>query len=298
MKVLVTGASGLIGSALCDTLVEKGHDVGRLQRREGAPGKPWWDLLAGEVHLGAFSGPDAVVHLAGDNIASGRWTAAKKKRIRESRVLGTELLVDHLAKLEKKPRVLLSASAIGYYGDCGDRTLSEEAPAGSDFLAEVCEQWEAATAAAGKAGIRVVRLRTGVVLSGSGGALQKMLTPFKLGVGGILGDGSQYMSWISIQDVVGSLLWLLEQESIAGPVNLVSPTAVTNLQFTKALGKVLSRPTIFPMPAPVVRLLFGQMGEELLLASTRVTPQVLEDGGYTFQHTALEDALRHVLQRR
>lgn len=297
MRILVTGSSGLIGSALCSAAQEQGHDVGRLRRREGAGGEPWWDLSAGEVHLGNFSEPDAVVHLAGESIASGRWTGRKKARIRESRIVGTEILVHHLLKMKKKPRVLLSASAIGYYGDCGDRTLSEEAPAGSVFLAKVCEDWEKAAAPAAQAGIRVVRIRTGVVLSKVGGALKKMLLPFKLGLGGILGDGSQYMSWISIQDVVGAILWLVEQESVQGPVNLVSPNPVTNAQFTKTLGKVLGRPTLFPMPTPVVRLLFGQMADEALLASARVLPKVLAEGGYAFQHPNLEEALRHVLDK-
>jgi len=237
------------------------------------------------------------VHLAGEPIAEGRWTQEKKRRILESRVKGTRLIAETLAKLNEKPRVLVSASAIGFYGDRGDEVLLEESASGEDFLSEVCREWEKATLAASQAGIRVVHLRIGIVLSAEGGALAKMLTPFKLGVGGRVGGGRQYMSWITLDDLVGVIRRALADESLRGPVNAVAPQAVTNEEFTKALGRVLGRPTFLPVPAFAARLAFGEMADALLLSSARVEPARLKEAGYEFSQTEVEGALRHVLKK-
>jgi uncharacterized protein (TIGR01777 family) len=237
------------------------------------------------------------VHLAGANITAGRWTASRKELIRSSRVDSTRLLCETLAGLEPRPSVLIAASAIGFYGDRGDAVMTEEHRAGSGFLAEVCRAWEDATSAAREAGIRVVNLRIGVVLAAAGGALAKMLTPFKLGLGGRLGTGRQYMSWIALDDLVGMIHHLLFADDLSGPVNAVAPNPVTNAEFTKALGRVLRRPTIFPVPVPIVRLAFGEMGRELLLAGARVEPAKVRESGFEFGHPRLEEALRHELDR-
>jgi len=241
-----------------------------------------------------LNGFDAVVHLAGENIA-GRWSQAKKAAIRDSRIKGTRLLAETLTRANQPPRVMVSASAIGFYGDRGDVILDEKATMGSGFLADVCKEWEDATKPASDAGIRVVNLRIGVVLTPAGGALAKMLTPFKLGVGGIMGSGKQYWSWVAIDDVVGAIGHALTTESLFGPVNAVAPEAATNHDLTKTLGKVLSRPTIFPMPAFAARLALGEMADALLLSSARVSPMKLIESGYTFKYPSLESALRHVL---
>ena len=298
MKILVTGATGLVGSALVPFLAGGGHEVVRLGRSAPGAGDLRWDPEAGVLEPDALEGFDGVVHLAGDNIATGRWTAEKKRRIRESRVKGTSLLAAALAGLERPPRVLVSASAIGFYGDRGDEELTEQSPAGSGFLSEVCGEWEAATEAAEGKGIRVAHARLGVVLSKDGGALAKMLTPFRLGAGGIVGNGRQYMSWITLDDTVAAIAHLLATESSAGPVNLVAPNAATNREFTKTLGRVLRRPTLFPLPGFAARLAFGEMADALLLASTRVKPAGLLDSGYAFRHGSLEEGLRHVLGAR
>ena len=243
----------------------------------------------------AVSGFDAVIHLAGETIV-GRWTAAKKTKIRDSRVLGTRNFAHALAQAKSKPRVFVSSSAIGYYGDRGDEVLSEQSAAGSGFLADVCREWEASTQAAAEAGIRTVSIRTGVVLSSKGGAMGKMLTPFKLGVGGRIGSGRQWMSWIDIQDMVGAILHILNTDSLVGPVNLVGPNPVTNAEFTKTLASVLSRPAIFPMPAFAVKLAFGEMGETVLLGSQKVMPAQLTSSGYTFRFSTLRDSLEHLLK--
>jgi len=240
--------------------------------------------------------PDAVVHLAGENIAAGRWTERQKARIRDSRVKGTRLLCDLLARYSPPPKALVCASAVGYYGDRGDEILKEESASGSDFLSDVCGEWEAATQTAVERGIRVVNLRIGVVLSPLGGALAKMLTPFKLGAGGVIGSGRQYMSWIALDDAVRAFHFALTNQSLHGPVNAVAPNAVTNRDFTRTLGRVLSRPTVFPMPAFAARLAFGEMADALLLASTRVQPARLLAGGFTFRYPDLEGALRHLLR--
>lgn len=301
MKVIVTGSTGLVGRALIRSLLADGHEVTRLVRGDAqgfrAPGTTavHWDPERGEIDAKELEGHDAAVHLAGEPVAEGRWDDEKKRRIRESRMKGTSLLAGALAGLSAKPSVLVSASATGFYGDRGAEVLREESASGSDFLSEVCREWELATLAASQAGIRVAHLRIGVVLSGEGGALQKMLTPFKLGLGGKVGSGSQYMSWITLEDLVGVIRRAIEDESLRGPVNAVAPGALTNEEFTKALGHVLGRPTIFAVPAFAARLAFGEVADALLMASTRVEPARLKEAGYQFKHPEIEGALRSAL---
>lgn len=298
MNILVTGSTGLVGSAVVPFLTTGGHRVFRLVRGKAHNEQEiLWDPAAGTIDASKLEGMDAVVHLAGDNIAHGRWSAAKKARIRDSRVIGTRLLSDTLSKLNRKPRVLACASAIGYYGNRGDDVMTESSPPGPTFISEVCRDWEAATEPARAAGIRVVNLRIGVVLTPRGGALAKMLTPFKLCLGGVVGSGKQYWSWIALDDVVGAIHHAITHDELSGPVNAVAPGTLTNAEFTKILGRVLHRPTIAPLPAFVVKLLLGEMGEELLLASTRVVPNRLQETGYQFRCPTLEGALRHVLGR-
>lgn len=294
-KVLVSGASGLIGSALLPTLQSSGYEVTRLVR-SAASGKSdiAWDPsrpLAPE----SVSGFDAVVHLAGESIV-GRWTETKKRRVRESRVQGTRNLAEALAAAPQAPRVFISASAIGYYGDRGEETLREESSSGSGFLPEVCREWEAAAEPARKAGIRTAQMRFGVVLSASGGALQKMMPPFRMGVGGNIGSGRQWMSWIDIDDVAAAIQHVIKSDTLRGPVNVVGPNPVRNAEFTKTLASVLSRPAIFPMPAFAARLVFGQMADELLLASQRVEPAKLMASTYIFQKPDLRSALENILK--
>jgi uncharacterized protein (TIGR01777 family) len=297
MRVLVSGASGLIGSALVPFLTTGGHPVRRLVRRAagGNDDTASWDPTAGRIDEGALDGIDAVVHLAGENISAGRWTAERKRRILDSRVRSTQLLAQSLAAAPQRPRAFVCASAIGFYGDRGDDLVDDNAVAGSGFLADVCKAWEEAAEPARRAGIRVVHLRFGVVLSPQGGALAKMLTPFRLGVGGIVGDGRQHMSWIAHDDAVGAVHHALTTDTLNGAVNVVAPGVVTNHEYTKTLGRVLSRPTVFPVPAFAARLAFGEMADELLLASTRVQPLKLEQSGYVFRFAQLEPALRHML---
>ena len=300
MKVLVTGSSGLIGSALIPSLTAEGHDVFRLVRPKSSSSQSGvseirWDPAAGKIETAGLEGLDAVVHLAGESIATGRWTAEQKAKIRDSRIKGTELLCNTLARLAHPPKVMVSASAIGYYGDRGAESLREESPPGSGFLAEVSRQWEAATAAAAQKGVRVVIPRFGMVLSPAGGALAKMLPPFRMGAGGKLGSGKQYMSWVALNDAVGAIHHMLTNNLLKGPVNVVAPNSVTNFEFTKTLGRVLSRPTLAPVPAFAARLAFGEMADALLLASTRVEPAKLLNTGYRFRYPDLEGALRHLL---
>ncbi|MFQ5823748.1 MAG: TIGR01777 family oxidoreductase [bacterium] len=297
MNIVVTGSTGLIGSELVPFLTTGGHPVKRLVRSKPKPEEDGihWDSGVDSLDSAKLEGLDAVVHLAGESIAEGRWTDEKKARIRESRVKGTRLISETLAKLKKPPKVLVCASAIGYYGDRGEEILKETSAAGSGFLSEVCRKWEAATEPATQKGIRVGYIRFGVVLSPKGGALAKMLFPFKMGVGGIIGNGQQYMSWISVDDAVGAIYHAITTDTLKGPINAVAPNPVTNREFTQTLGRVLVRPTIFPMPALAARLVFGEMANELLLASTRVEPAKLLSSGYKFRHPELEGALRHLL---
>jgi uncharacterized protein (TIGR01777 family) len=299
MRILVTGSSGLIGSALIPLLRKQGHEVVRLVRQPGATGESHavWNPAAGKLEKSALEQTDAVVHLAGENIGAARWNDERKERMRRSRVSGTRLLSESLARLAVPPRVLVSASAVGYYGSRGDEVLTEDSQPGVDFLAEVCKEWEAATVPARQEGIRVVNLRIGMVLSGKGGALPAMLPPFKAGVGGKLGDGRQFVSWISINDLTRAISHAISTDSLSGPVNAVSPNPVRNVEMTKALGKVLRRPTFFSVPAFALRLLLGEMADALLLSSQRVEPRHLLATGFTFQLPDFEPALRHLLNR-
>jgi uncharacterized protein (TIGR01777 family) len=295
-RILVSGVSGPIGAALLPPFKTRGYEVTRLVR--GAvtgedqvawdPGKP--------IAPDAVSGFDAVIHLAGESIV-GRWTEEKKSKIRDSRVAGTTALAQALAQAKDKPQVFACSSAIGYYGDRGNELLNEHSSPGSGFLSDVCREWEAATKAAVDAGIRTVQMRTGVVLSKKGGALGKMLTPFRLGMGGRIGDGQQWMSWIDEQDMVGAIHHVLKSDLLQGPVNMVAPKPVTNEEFTKTLASVLSRPAIFPLPAFVVKLAFGEMGETVLLGSQRVEPTQLVMSGYPFRFSNLLASLENILKR-
>jgi uncharacterized protein len=297
LDVLVSGSTGLIGSALVSALQEGGHRVRRLTRSGGSSEDVVrWDPSAGEIDAGRIEGVDAVVHLAGENLV-GRWTDAKKARIRDSRVRGTRLLAETLARLPTPPAVMVSASATGYYGDRGNELLSEESAPGDNFLAGVGQEWEAAADPAREAGVRVVHPRFGIVLSTEGGALGTTLPIFKLGVGGKIGSGRQYWSWIAIDDVVGAILHVLTEDSLEGPVNVTIPDPPTNAEYTRVLGRVLGRPTVFPLPAPVARIMLGQLADELLLASQRIEPARLKETGYSYRYPELEGALRHLLGR-
>jgi uncharacterized protein len=302
MKILISGSTGLVGSALVPALQSGGHEIVRLVRSLSSGTKPrngssvTWDLKSGQLNPTELERIDAAVHLAGENIAASRWTPAQKARIRESRVAGTRLLAETLSKLKTPPKTLVCASAIGFYGDRSDQRLNEDSPSGTGFLADTCREWEAAAKPAADRGIRVVHLRTGVVLASQGGALAKMLTPFRLGIAGIIGSGKQYMSWISLDDLVAVISFALLKETLRGPVNAVAPNPVTNHEFTKTLGRVLRRPTVFPMPVFAARLAFGEMADGLLLASARVEPKRLIEAGFRFRFPELEAALVHAVQ--
>ena len=298
MKILISGSHGLVGTALIKALETDGHEIFRLVRyAPRSEAEVEWSPDRYSIALAMIEGFDAVVNLAGESIAEGRWTDEKKRRIRESRVKGTKLLGDALANLTSRPKTFICASAIGYYGNRGDESLTESSAPGDDFLAEVCVEWEKATALATEKGIRVVNARFGVILDANGGALAKMLPPFRMGIGGKIGSGRQWMSWIALDDVIGALKFALANETVKGPVNFVAPNPVRNSEFTRTLGKALSRPTLFPIPAFGVRLLFGEMGEALLLGGQRVEPERLKSSGYEFQYSQLESALRGVLQK-
>ena len=294
LRVAVTGASGLVGSALCDLLTTGGHEVVPLVR-SGDDGVRWTPER-GLLDPRALGRVDAVVHLAGENIAARRWSREQKERIRHSRVEGTRNLVRSLALLDEAP-AFVAASAIGFYGDRGDTRLTEDDPAGDGFLASVCDEWEHAALEASALGMRVALARFGVVLSPHGGALAKMLPPFRAGVGGRVGRGRQMMSWVSIDDAIGAIHHLLMEPAAEGPFNVTAPRPVSNTDFTRTLGSVLRRPTILPMPAPMARMAFGEMADEMLLASTRAHPMRLESAGYAFRHPNLDDALRYLLGR-
>jgi uncharacterized protein (TIGR01777 family) len=297
MIVAITGSSGLVGTALVGALEADGHLVRRLVRRPVREGEHeiQWDPAAGTIDADALIGVDAVVHLAGENLAAHRWTRSFTAKIRDSRVGSTRFLCQTLADLASKPAVLVSASAVGYYGDRGDERVDESSPPGRGFLAEVCQQWEAETHASRDADIRVVNLRLGVVLSRNGGALSSMLLPFRLGLGGVIGRGRQYLSWIELDDLVRVIQFTLAAAALSGPVNAVAPDPVTNREFTKTLGRVLGRPTVVPMPAVAARLAFGKMADEMLLSGVRVSPRALTAAAFRFQFPQLEPALRHAL---
>jgi len=297
MHVAMTGSGGLLGSALVPFLTTGGHRVTRLVRTSPRSGDVLWDPAEGLKDLSRLERVDAVIHLAGENIAAGRCTPRRKDEIRRSRVEGTRRLCESLAQLSHRPKALVSASAIGFYGDRGNEILTEDSAPGKGFLARVCREWEAATEPASRAGIRVVHLRFGMILSPAGGALKKMLLPFKLGAGGRIGSGAQYASWVGIDDVIGAVHHALFAQSLQGPVNVVAPAPVTNAEFTRVLARVLSRPTCLPMPAFAARVAFGEMADALLLASQRGMPVRLQSSGYRFRHPELEDALRHLLGR-
>lgn len=299
MKIAVTGSSGLIGSALVPELVGAGHEILRFVRHGSLrrTGTALWDPTLGMIDASALEGLDAVIHLAGENIGAGRWSAAKKARIYASRVDGTRLLATAIAGLQRPPRTLVAASAIGYYGHREDDIVDEDSAPGAGFLANVVREWEAATQSAAQRGVRVVNMRFGMVLSSEGGALASMIPAFRFMLGGPMGSGEQYISWVAIDDAVGSVLHVLQHNELSGPVNAVAPTPVTNAEFSATLGRVLSRPAALPLPAFAVKLLFGEMGEELLLSSTRVEPHRLKESGYAFRFPALEAALRHLLGR-
>ncbi|NQT37133.1 MAG: TIGR01777 family protein [Planctomycetes bacterium] len=299
MRILISGSTGLIGSALVSALQTDGHEVHRLVRRHADAAGPnvFWDPANGKINSAALEGFGAVVHLAGENIAGGRWTRARMTRIRDSRVDSTRLLAGSLAQLRQPPEVLLSASAIGIYGNRPGEELSEKSTPGEGFLADVCRQWEAAAQEAAGAGIRVVALRFGMVLAGGGGALAKMLPPFRLGLGGPVGSGRQEVSWIAVDDAVAAAVHLLGDSTTSGPVNLVAPRPVTNRRLAKSLGRVLHRPALMPLPALAARIVLGRMADELLLASQRVVPRRLLEAGFQFNHPELDAALRYLLDR-
>ena len=297
MRILITGASGLIGTALRKSLEQKGHELLLAGRHN--PEKPnqiKWTVEEGFAEPERLEGVDAVIHLAGESISALRWTEEKKRAIRDSRVLGTRSIVDAMSRMNQKPKIFIAGSATGIYGDRDGEEMNESSVPGDTFLSEVCKAWEAESLRAEGLGIRTVLLRTGIVLSKDGGALAAMLTPFKLGVGGVVGSGRQYMSWVSLDDEIGAINFVLENENIRGPVNVVSPNPATNQEFTKTLGEVVHRPTFLPLPAFAVDLIFGEMGDELLLNSTRVIPEKLLDAGYQFNDINLKKALGKALE--
>jgi len=298
MHTLITGASGFVGSALKSFLEAQGHTVTVLRRirRGQSPQPPCWDPDRQFIDLGPGPGPEAVVHLAGESIA-GRWSSEKKRRIRDSRVQGTRLLCGALTRLPRVPQVLVCASATGFYGDRGATWLDEQSSAGTGFLAQVCQEWEAATTTAAQAGVRVVRLRLGLVLSLHGGALARMLPAFRVGLGGRIGSGQQFWSWIALDDLLRAVLHVLNRADLSGPANAVAPEPVTQAQFAAALGRALHRPTVLAMPAWLVRALLGEMAQATLLASARVRPTRLLDTGFSFAYPKLELALEHLLAK-
>lgn len=300
MKIIISGATGFIGSNLVPFLTHAGHEIKKLTRKKSdlASDEISWDPEKGLVPESDMEGCDAIINLAGDNISGGRWTEKKKKSILESRIKATQCLSKAMLRIKNPPQVFINASAIGYYGSRGDTILTEKSANGTGFLAHVCEEWEAAAELIASKGIRLIYARFGVVLSTKGGALAKMLTPFRLGLGGVIGSGNQYMSWITLDELLGVIYHMLKTEELKGPVNVVAPNPVTNYTFTKTLGKVLSRPTVFSMPAFMARLVLGEMADELLLASQRASCTKLIDSGYQFCQPDLEKALRQMLTKK
>jgi uncharacterized protein len=296
MNILITGPSGLIGSALIEQIQKSGDTFTGLTRSTSSlfKSQTHWDPERGEIELNSLEDHGAVVHLAGETI-TGRWTPEKKLRIRKSRLLSTALITESVSKLKAKPAVVVGASAVGYYGSRGDEVLTEDSEPGEGFFADLCVEWEALLEPLIKAGIRVVNLRIGVVLSKDGGALKEMLPPFKLGLGGRIGDGRQYWSWIALQDVIGAIYHCIKNEEVRGPVNIVAPGSVTNSDFTKNLGEALGRPTVLSLPSFAARAIFGEMADEALLSSVRVEPKKLLDTGYKFKYVRLSDALEGIL---
>lgn len=293
MNILLTGASGLIGSALRPVLAARGHHVIPLLRQRQA-GAAYWNPARGEIDLQHCGPLDAVIHLAGETVAQ-RWTAKARERIRSSRVDATQLLVGALRRMPSPPKVFLAASATGYYGDCGDEWLDETSSRGAGFLSEVCRDWEEAAASIGN-GVRVVHLRFGIVLAKQGGALAKMLPAFRLGLGGRIGSGQAWWSWIALPDLLEAIVFALEREELRGPLNMVTPEPVRNETFTRALGGVLRRPAVLPVPAFALKLAFGEMAQETMLASFRVRPSRLLAAGFAFKHPEIEPALRELLR--
>lgn len=292
MKIAIAGASGLVGSALTPVLEREGGKIARLVRTSPKSGEIEWHPNQDSIEPAKLEGFDVIINLAGENIAGGRWTDEQKRKIRDSRVNGTHLMSEAIAKVVNKPHVFVCASATGIYGDRGDEVLDEQSESGSGFLAGVCREWEKACEPAYKSGVRVVNLRFGPIMAREGGMLAKLLTPFKMGVGGKVGSGQQYISWIAIEDAVSAIDLAIHDESIRGPVNVVSPHPVTNEQFTKALGHVLNRPTALAIPAFAARLTFGEMADEMLLVSQRVMPKRLTSAGFEFRYPELEAALK------
>ncbi len=297
MNILITGPTGLLGNAIIQQIQKSGDTFTGLTRSNALLFKSqgYWDPDKGEIDLNSLEGHEAVINLAGETI-TGRWTPEKKRRIQSSRLLSSELLADSLLKLRSKPNVVVAASAVGFYGDRGDEVLTEESGPGEGFFPDLCVKWEAALEPLVKAGIRVVNLRIGVVLSKDGGALNEMLLPFKLGLGGRIGDGKQYWSWIALEDVVGAVFHCIENEKVLGPVNIVAPGSVTNSEFTNDLGEALGRPTVLPLPSFAARALFGEMADEALLSSVRVEPKKLLETGYKFKYARLDGALEEILK--
>ena len=295
MKIAIAGASGLVGSALIPILQSDGNQITRLVRSSPKAGEIEWHPNQDEVSARSLDGFNIIINLAGENIAGGRWTDEQKRKIRDSRVNGTHLLSEAIAKMNSKPGAFICASATGIYGDRDDEILDEQSESGGGFLAGVCREWEMATEPASKAGVRVVNLRFGPILAKEGGMLAKLLTPFKMGMGGKVGSGKQYISWIALEDAVNAIKLAIDDQKIHGPLNVVSPNPVTNEVFTKTLGHVLNRPTALAMPAFAARLAFGEMADEMLLVSQKVMPKRLSQAGFQFQYPQLEGAIRRYI---